>query len=341
MREEVADQTHASTRLVDAFVDEPYLAECARAWEVTSELAQSILETLDLGAVDPTDEHRLHCVDWLRRAATYRMAPQPPQLASASAEALAPTVDLLRHAASAYPRFLDGTASGPSIVLAGEGIRLWNDYFQSCNCLYRPLNAAAAATVNHLLRTGSGTRILEVGAGTGGATAHLLAEWPDDLSGASDYTVTDTSASLLVSTRRTHGERAPSNVHLEFRRFDFDLTDDQGLAPRSFDLVLAVNALHNAADLASTLRNLRSLLRPGGALVLSESLCAVGDLVHQEFIFNLLPMRADAYQRGSRFYAEAAWRAHLDAAGVAAEIQVNATGPELVMVAVAAVEAEP
>lgn len=341
MREALADQPHASAGHVDAFIDEPYLAECARAWEVTSELAQSILEALDLGAVDPSDEHRLHCVDWLRRAATYRMALQPPQRASASAEALAPTVDLLRHGASAYPRFLGGTASGPSILLAGDGIRLWHGYFQSRNRLYRPLNAAAAATINHLLRAGSGTRILEVGAGTGGATADLLAEWPDDLSGAYDYTVTDTSAGLLSSTRRTHGERAPSNVRLEFRRFDFDLTDDQGLAPRSFDLVLAVNAVHNAADLPSTLRNLRSRLRPGGALVLSESLCAVGDLVHQELIFNLLPMRADAYRRGSRFYAEAAWRAAFDAAGVAAEIQVNATGPELVMVAVAAAEAKP
>jgi SAM-dependent methyltransferase len=327
MREEVADQTHASAGHVDAFVDEPYLTECARAWEVTSELAQSILEALDLGAVDQTDGHRLHCVDWLRRATTYRMARQPAQLASASAETLAPTVDLLRHAASAYARFLDGTASGPSILLAGEGIRLWNGYFQSHNRLYRPLNAAAAATVNHLLRAGSGTRILEVGAGTGGATAHLLAQWPDDLSGAYDYTVTDKSASLLVTTRRTHGERAPSNVRLVFRRFDFDFTYDQGLAPRSFDLVLAVNALHNAADLPATLRTLSSLLRPGGALVLSESLCAVGDVVHQELIFNLLPMRVDACQRGSRFYAEAAWRAHFDAADVAGRNPGQRDGP--------------
>ncbi|WP_165945572.1 class I SAM-dependent methyltransferase [Micromonospora sp. KC606] len=337
----MADQTHVNAGSVDAFVDEPYLDTCVRAWEVTTELAQSILEALDLGAVDPTDEHRMHCVDWLRRAATYRMPSQPSRLADSSAEALAPTVDLLRHAASAYPRFLDGTASGQSILLSGEGMRLWNGYFQSRNCLYEPLNAAAAATVNRILRTGNGTRILEVGAGTGGATAHLLAEWPNDLSGAFDYTVTDTSASLLVSTRRAHGERAPSNVRLRFRRFDFDLVDDQGLVPRSFDLVLAVNALHNAVDLPSTLRNLRSLLRPGGTLVLSESLCAAGDLVHQEFIFNLLPMPADAYSRGSRFYAEAGWRAHFDAAGIAAEIQVNAVGPELVMVAVAPAEAEP
>lgn len=340
MRDEMTDRTHARGGLVDAFVDEPYLDTCAHAWEVTSELARSTLEALDLGAVDPTDGHRVRCVDWLRQAATYRM-PRPSRAESSSAEALAPTVDLLRHVADAYPRFLDGTASGRSILLVGEGMRLWNGYFQSRNRLYRPVNAAAAAAVDHVLRTGGGTRVLEVGAGTGGATAHLLAEWPDDLSGAYDYTVTDTSASLLAGTRRTHGERAPANVRLAFRRFDFDLPDHQGLAPSSFDLVLAVNAVHNAADLPATLRNLRSLLRPGGALVLGESLCATGDLVHQEFIFNLLPLRAEAGERTSRFYAEAAWRAHFDAAGIAARFQVNTKGPELVMVAVAVAEDRP
>ncbi|QOC91749.1 class I SAM-dependent methyltransferase [Micromonospora craniellae] len=335
------DRTRPATGHVDAYVDEAYLDACADAWQVTSELAQSILDALDPDAVDPTDDHRRHCVDWLRRAADYRMLPRPAPVAIPSAEAHAPTVELLRHAAGAYPRFLDGTSSGRSILLAGRGMRLWNGYFQSPNLLYRPLNAAAAAAVNHTLRTGGGTRILEVGAGTGGATAHLLAQWPDDLSGDYDYTVTDMSASLLVGARRTHSGRTPSHLRLEFRRFDFDLADGQGLAPGSYDVVLAVNALHIATDISSTLRNLRSLLRPGGALVLSESLCAAGDLVHQEFIFNLLPLRADAFRRGSRFSAAADWQDHFDAAGIDAEIQVNTSGPELVMVAVAAAEAAP
>ncbi|MFE0023801.1 class I SAM-dependent methyltransferase [Amycolatopsis sp. NPDC059021] len=333
MRGELTDQTYAAAGHLEAFVDEHYLDACAHAWEITSELAQSILDAVDGDGVDPADEHRVHCLDWLRRAATYRMLPRSTHVATSSAGALAPTVDLLRHAASAYPRFIESATSGWSVLFAGEGMRLWNSYFHSRNGLYRPLNAAAVATVTQTLRTGGGTQILEVGAGTGGATSHLLAEWPRDLASTYDYTVTDTSASLLAATRRTQREQAPSNVRLEFRRFNFDLPDDQGLTRGSFDLVLAVNALHNAADLPLTLRNLRSLLRPGGTLVLSESLCAPGDLVHQELIFNLLPLPADAYRRGSRFYAEAMWRAHFDAAEIDATIQVNAMGPELVMVA--------
>ncbi|MEU5550063.1 MULTISPECIES: trans-aconitate 2-methyltransferase [unclassified Micromonospora] len=331
----MTDRTRTDTGHVDAHVDEAYLDACADAWQVTGDLAQSILDTLDPEAVDAGDEHRGHCVAWLRRAAERRTLPRPVPSVDPTAGSHAPTVDLLRHAAGAYPGFLDGTSSGRKILLAGPGMRLWHGYFQSDNLLYRPLNAAAAAAVETTLRTGGGTRILEVGAGTGGATAHLLAHWPDDLRGTYDYTVTDMSASLLVGARRRHSGNTPAPVRLEFRRFDFDLADDQGLAPDGYDVVLAVNALHIAADIPSTLRHLRSLVRPGGALVLSESLCAPGDLVHQEFIFNLLPLSAEACRRGSRFHSAAAWQTSFDAAGVDAEIQVNSAGPELVMVAVA------
>lgn len=335
------DMASRMQSVVDEYVDEMYLAACGRAWGITNELAQSILDALNLGEVDPSDQHRWRCVEWLRRAAVHRMPTRLPHSAISSTGALDPTDDLLRHVAGAYPRFLHGTASGQSILLAGEGMRLWHDYFRSRNYLYRPLNAGAAATVNHILRSGSATRILEVGAGTGGATAHLLAEWPTDLDGPYDYTVTDTSASLMVSARRALSDVGPPNVRLGFRRFDFDLAVDQRLAPGSFDIVFAVNAVHNATDLPFTLRRLRSLLRKGGTLVLSESLCAPGDLVHQEIIFNLLPIPADAYHRGSRFYDKAAWNGIFDAAGIVADVQVNATGPQLAMVAIAEAEGAP
>jgi SAM-dependent methyltransferase len=340
MPKQTAGQTHPGTGVVDAFVDEAYLEVCAHAWDVTRDLARSVLTALGTHCVDPADDHRVHCVNWLRQAANYRMPARYHRSAPPPSDVLAPTVDLLRHAAEAYPRFLRGAATGRQILFSGEGMALWNGYFQTGNALYRPLNAGAAAAVTQLLSRGEGGRVLEVGAGTGGATAHLLTTWPGDLSGAYEYTVTDTSASLLVNTRRTLAART-ADVRLDFRRFDFDLDRDQGLTPGSFDVVLAVNAVHNAADLPWTLRALCSLLRPGGSLVLSESLCASPDLVHQEFLFNLLPLPPDAYRRRSRFFAAAAWRAHFDAAGLTADIRVNSLGPELVMVAVATPETGP
>ncbi|XLV72480.1 thioesterase domain-containing protein [Ralstonia syzygii subsp. celebesensis] len=46
---------------------------------------------------------------------------------------------------------------------------------------------------------------------------------------------------------------------------------EQGHAPGSFDAVLAANVLHNALDVTWTLRELRSLLRPGGVVILHEA----------------------------------------------------------------------
>ena len=316
---------------IDRLVDDGYLADCARAWSVVRGHARSILDKIDASPDAAPDEHRAYCIEWLRRAATIRSDHD----AQAPGEAMAPTLGLLEHVAAEYPSFLQGATSGPAILLAGAGLPLWYDYFQSRNGLYRPLNAAAANTVLDLLREGRGSRILEIGAGTGGATGHLLASWPDDLAGDVEYTVTDASPRLLRTTRQNLAEHAPGNVGLDFRRFDFDLpASQQRLAPQSFDVVFAVNAIHNAADLASTLRDLGSLLRPDGALVLSESICGSGDLVHQELIMNLLPLPADAYQRMSRFHSKSDWLRIFANAGVRCDVQVNSSGPELVMTAV-------
>lgn len=310
---------------IDRLVDDDYLADTAYAWGIVSGHAQSILDDADTAP----DGHRAYCIEWLRRAATMTSDLD----LSKPADGMTATLDLLKHVAAEYPGFLRGETSGQAILLAGEGLQLWYGYFQSSNRMYRPLNAAAVDTVLDLLPAGGGARILEVGAGTGGATSHLL----PSLAGDVEYLVTDASPRLVLATRKNLADAAPAGVSLDFGRFDFDLpAGKQRLDPQSYDVVFAVNAIHNAADLPTTLRELRSLLRPGGALVLSESICGPGEQVHQELIMNLLPLPADAYSRMSRFHSKDDWLRIFAAADVPADVQVNSRGPELVMTAVAA-----
>jgi SAM-dependent methyltransferase len=314
---------------VDRYVDDAYLADCEHAWSVVRGHAQAILDESP-DQLPAADEHRAYCVEWLRRAAEVEPGPGP---AEPTADGMAPTLDLLKHAAAEYPPFLRAETSGQAILLAGEGLRLWYGYFQSANRMYRPLNAAAAGLVVEALSEGRGSRLLEVGAGTGGATAHLLAAWPEDL--AAEYLVTDASPRLLRATRQNLAAAAPANIGLDFQRYDLDLpAGRQRLSPESFDVVFAVNAIHNAGDLGATLHELTSLLRPGGALVLSESICGPGEVVHQELIMNLLPLPDDAHARLSRFHSREGWSRLFTAAGVGAEVEVNSSGPELVMTAV-------
>ena len=109
-------------------------------------------------------------------------------------------------------------------------------------------------------------RILEVGAGTGGATAAALAALRDrvDLR----YTYTDVSRHFLELGRdRFEGPGA------EMRFAVLDLERDplaQGFSPASFDAILAANVLHATRRVGDTLRRLAVLLRPGGRIVINE-----------------------------------------------------------------------
>jgi acyl transferase domain-containing protein/acyl carrier protein len=107
-------------------------------------------------------------------------------------------------------------------------------------------------------------RVLEVGAGTGGTTAAVLPVLP---AGRADYVFTDVSPLFLARARAKFAAYAFVRCQL------LDLEQEpsrQGLAGQRFDVVLAANVLHATADLRRTLRHLRTLLAPGGLLVLLE-----------------------------------------------------------------------
>jgi acyl transferase domain-containing protein/NAD(P)-dependent dehydrogenase (short-subunit alcohol dehydrogenase family)/acyl carrier protein/SAM-dependent methyltransferase len=108
-------------------------------------------------------------------------------------------------------------------------------------------------------------RILEVGAGTGATTSSVLPLLP---SGQVEYHFTDLSHTFLNRAKRKF-EGYP------FVRYGLlDVERDpigQGYGAESFDVVVATNVLHATADLRVTLAHIRSLMTPGGVLVLCEA----------------------------------------------------------------------
>jgi len=130
----------------------------------------------------------------------------------------------------------------------------------------RYFNNMAAAAIEQwtgTMRALGTPRILEVGAGTGGMTRALLPLLGDDFS----YRLTDVSAHFFHRLRDRLGDRP----QLAFGLFDLERDPGaQGLEPCSFDIVVAANVLHATTDLRRTLANVKSLLAPGGLLVLYE-----------------------------------------------------------------------
>jgi acyl transferase domain-containing protein/acyl-CoA synthetase (AMP-forming)/AMP-acid ligase II/SAM-dependent methyltransferase/acyl carrier protein len=107
-------------------------------------------------------------------------------------------------------------------------------------------------------------RILEIGAGTGGTTAHILPAMPAD---RVEYVFTDISK-LFVARAETEFASFPF-VHYHALDVENDV-GRQGFAAGQFDIILAANVLHATADLRRSLGSARRLLAPGGMLVLLE-----------------------------------------------------------------------
>lgn len=126
--------------------------------------------------------------------------------------------------------------------------------------------------------------ILEVGAGTGGATKDILSI----ISGSfSTYTFTDVSSSFFADAAEV---LEPWKDRTIFKVLDLEgVPDEQGFGQGQYDVIVASFVIHATAKLDKTLRNLRKLLRPGGYLVVGEG-TSDGPLQSGDgFIFGPLP----------------------------------------------------
>ncbi|KAM7199185.1 hypothetical protein V8F33_004660 [Rhypophila sp. PSN 637] len=116
--------------------------------------------------------------------------------------------------------------------------------------------------------------ILEIGAGTGGATTSVLEALDDDDLGmrCESYTYTDISAGFFIKAK----EKFARYAHvMDFRKLDCekDLKSQAGFGEgtKRYDLVVASQCLHATSNMRKTMANVRKLLKPGGWLVMVET----------------------------------------------------------------------
>ncbi|KAH7032562.1 uncharacterized protein B0I36DRAFT_265553 [Microdochium trichocladiopsis] len=108
-------------------------------------------------------------------------------------------------------------------------------------------------------------RILEIGAGTGGATKAVLGSIGRKFS---SYTYTDVSVGFFEKAGELFKEFKDK---MTFKVLDIEKpVAAQGYETGSYDIIVASNVLHATEVLEQTLKNTRSLLKPGGYLMLLE-----------------------------------------------------------------------
>jgi polyketide synthase PksM/rhizoxin synthesis polyketide synthase/nonribosomal peptide synthetase RhiB len=193
---------------------------------------------------------------------------------------MAPHVRLLRTCVDAFDAVLRGEALATDVMFPGSSLALVEGIYRG-DKLTAHCNEAVAQAVREAVegRRGAAVRVLEIGAGTGGTSASVLAALA--ASGAAvEYTYTDVSRAFALHGQRSFGSQYP------FTRFDvLDLGRDpeaQGYTAHAYDVVLAANVVHVTADLALSGARLERLVAPGGALVLYE-MTAVPDFATATF----------------------------------------------------------
>lgn len=135
---------------------------------------------------------------------------------------------------------------------------------------FKILNRSAVQALDGwlaLIPKGRKITVLEVGAGTGGTTRHLLPL----LAGRVDfeYLYTDLSSAFFSSAEANFA----GYTQLKYQTLDIAKDPvSQGFAEHTFDLVIAANVLHATADLHQTLSHVRQLLSDHGVLLLLEGL---------------------------------------------------------------------
>lgn len=139
----------------------------------------------------------------------------------------------------------------------------------------------AANVISNLAYQNPNMRILEIGAGTGAVTSSMLRALGSRFA---SYHLTDVSPDCFDGAKEVC--RGWSD-RMEYTKLDIEKDpSSQGFELGSYDLVFASGVLHETANIAVAMGNIRSLLGSAGKVLFAEP---TANLLSATVIFGLLP----------------------------------------------------
>ena len=181
-----------------------------------------------------------------------------------------------------------------SRILRGEisplSVLVEDDRLERFYRTYEPLEQCYQQVATYIGLLGNKNphlNVLEIGAGTGGATLPILEGLSSTDTGSpkfANYDFTDLSPAFFDNARK---KLAKWSQLVMFKSLDIesDLLQ-QGYEPGLYDVIVAANIVHATSCIESTMKRIRSLLKPGGTLVLIESTV---ETIATTLIFGTLP----------------------------------------------------
>ena len=175
-------------------------------------------------------------------------------------------LEMTARVAEKLPEALRGSVEPMQLLFPGGSLetaeRLYRD--SPTARLFNGLMAEVLARVVAARGEGRPLRVLEIGAGTGGTTAHVLPRLEGE---EVEYTFTDVGPMFVQNAR----ERFGADGRVRFAVLDLERDpSEQGLAGQQFDVVIASNVIHATADLRRTLGRVRGVMAPGALLAMLE-----------------------------------------------------------------------
>ena len=234
-------------------------------------------------------------------------------------------IGLTSRCGSRLAAVLRGEASAVEVLFPDGSFRELEQIYENApagRVFNEAVRRSVAAAIEKLPR-GRKIRALEIGGGTGGTTASVLAS----LAGRSaEFVFTDLSAAFFKKAQ----EKFAAYDFVDYRTLD--ISDDpasQGFDDHSFDMIVAANVLHATPDLSRTLRHVHQMLAPGGLLVLLETTIPTRfvdltfGLTHEWWGFTDTDLRP-----AHALLTSAKWTAVLQSAGFADPAALTGVGAE-------------
>lgn len=236
-------------------------------------------------------------VEWMQHHVSTNMSPAAQQeaetLSKSEAEARLSEVDnvlpawkLYTECARKLPEMLAGDLDPLQVVFGSDLASIfYEDLF---------LNLCSDGRLGRLLDLAShenpALRFLEVGAGTGGMTGHIIKalqerEARTGSPSFSEYTYTDISPAFF---ERAKSRWPDLQDRMTFKTLDLDRSvDSQGFEAGSYDYIVAASVLHATPHLEENIRSICKALKPGGRLILLEVINP--DDIATNFMAGLVP----------------------------------------------------
>ncbi|XP_066289824.1 uncharacterized protein [Branchiostoma lanceolatum] len=175
---------------------------------------------------------------------------------------------MLRRLGDMLPTSLRDPSAALPILFAADCLA---EYFMdsvTTRMYYRACADAMEQAVKSALQRKQTLRILEVGGRMGGLARHLLKPLKSiGDAGHIEYVFTD-----LNTTFFTHASQVLEDyTFVKYQQLDIEAAvAPQDFVPGTFDIVVCMDTLHSAVDVMEGLENMKSLLCPGGWLVMFE-----------------------------------------------------------------------